>query len=72
MAAVSRKKFLSSRWKHLSAVNFAWDFTDGIVTETTDATIKHTFKDPAFYNPRLILSDQAGCKGTAFLKDPPS
>lgn len=54
----------------LNSVNFAWDFTDGIVTETTDATIKHTFKDPGIYNPRLILSDQAGCKGTAFLKDP--
>lgn len=54
----------------LNAVNFAWDFTDGNVTETTDATIKHTFKDPGIYKPRLILSDQAGCKGTAFLKDP--
>ena len=54
----------------LNAVNFAWDFTDGIVTETTAATVKHTFKDPGIYNPRLILSDQAGCKGTAFLKEP--
>ncbi|WP_298715538.1 PKD domain-containing protein [uncultured Chitinophaga sp.] len=53
-----------------NAVNFAWDFTDGVVTETTDATIKHTFKEPGVYKPRLILSDQAGCKGTAFLKDP--
>ncbi|ACU61840.1 PKD domain containing protein [Chitinophaga pinensis DSM 2588] len=54
----------------VAAVNFAWDFTDGIVTETTDSTIKHTFKNPGIYKPRLILSDQAGCKGTAFLKDP--
>lgn len=54
----------------VNAVNFAWDFTDGVVTETTDAIIKHTFKDPGVYKPRLILSDQAGCKGTAFLKDP--
>ncbi|WP_341837950.1 PKD domain-containing protein [Chitinophaga pollutisoli] len=54
----------------MNAVNFAWDFTDGVVTETTDATIKHTFKEPGVYKPRLILSDQAGCKGTAFLKDP--
>lgn len=53
-----------------NAVNFAWDFTDGIVTETKDATIKHTFKDPGIYKPRLILSDQAGCKGTAFLDGP--
>lgn len=54
----------------LNAVNFAWDFTDGIVIETTDATIKHTFKTPGIYNPRLILSDDAGCKGTAFLPEP--
>lgn len=54
----------------VNAVNFAWDFTDGVVTETTDAVIKHTFKEPGVYKPRLILSDQAGCKGTAFLKDP--
>ncbi|SHN23760.1 PKD domain-containing protein [Chitinophaga sp. CF418] len=53
-----------------AAVNFAWDFTDGIVLETADATIKHTFKEPGIYKPRLILSDQAGCKGTAFLQDP--
>jgi gliding motility-associated-like protein len=54
----------------LSAVNFAWDFTDGIVTETTDSIIKHTFKNTGIYKPRLILSDSAGCKGTAFLTDP--
>ncbi len=51
----------------LNAVNFAWDFTDGIVMETADASIKHTFKEPGIYKPRLILSDQAGCKGVAFL-----
>ncbi|SHN43994.1 PKD domain-containing protein [Chitinophaga sp. CF418] len=54
----------------ISAVNFAWDFTDGLVRETTDSTIKHTFKNPGIYKPRLILSDQAGCKGTAFLAEP--
>ncbi|KAA2242667.1 PKD domain-containing protein [Chitinophaga agrisoli] len=53
-----------------AAVNFAWDFTDGIVMETRDSIIKHTFKEPGIYKPRLILSDQAGCKGTAFLQDP--
>ncbi|WP_157986618.1 PKD domain-containing protein [Chitinophaga alhagiae] len=54
----------------VNAVNFAWDFTDGIVEETTDPAIKHVFKTPGVYKPRLILSDQAGCKGTAFLQDP--
>ena len=54
----------------VSAVKFAWDFTDGIVGETTDSVIKHTFKNPGIYQPRLILSDSAGCKGAAFLTDP--
>ncbi|MCF6403094.1 PKD domain-containing protein [Chitinophaga filiformis] len=54
----------------ISAVNFAWDFTDGIVEETSDSITKHIFKNPGIYKPRLILSDQAGCKGTAFLADP--
>lgn len=54
----------------VAAVNFAWDFTDGIVSETTDSIIKHTFRNPGMYKPRLILSDKAGCKGTAFLNDP--
>ncbi|MBW8687925.1 PKD domain-containing protein [Chitinophaga sp. B61] len=53
-----------------AAVNFAWDFTDGIVMETNDSIIKHTFKQPGIYKPRLILSDEAGCKGTAFLQEP--
>ncbi len=54
----------------VNAVNFAWDFTDGVVTETTASAIKHIFKDPGVYKPRLILSDAAGCKGTAFLDAP--
>lgn len=54
----------------LNAIDFAWDFTDGNVITTTESTIKHTFKEPGIYKPRLILSDQAGCKGTAFLQDP--
>ncbi len=54
----------------VNAVDFAWDFTDGNVITTTESTIKHTFKEPGIYKPRLILSDQAGCKGTAFLDAP--
>lgn len=50
-----------------NVTNYAWDFTDGQVTETTDKTIDHTFKNPGVYTPRLILSDGSGCKGTAYL-----
>ncbi|UPK72275.1 PKD domain-containing protein [Chitinophaga filiformis] len=54
----------------IAAYHFTWDFTDGIVSETGDSVIKHTFKNPGIYQPRLILSDSAGCKGAAFLTDP--
>lgn len=54
----------------VNAVDFAWDFTDGNVIQTTESSIKHNFKEPGIYKPRLILSDQAGCKGTAFLDAP--
>lgn len=52
------------------AVTFNWDFTDGIVQETKDPVITHTFKTPGVYNPRLLLTDNLGCRGVAFLKDP--
>lgn len=63
-------KEIEFRVSATAAVNFAWDFTDGFVMETTDSIIRHTFKEPGIYKPRLILSDQSGCKGTAFLDDP--
>lgn len=63
-------KEIEFRVSATAAVNFAWDFTDGIVTEIKDSIIKHTFKEPGIYQPRLILSDSAGCKGTAFLDNP--
>ena len=53
-----------------NARDFTWDFTDGVIQETTDSSIKHIFKIPGIYKPRLILKDSSGCRGTALLRDP--
>jgi len=53
-----------------NATTFSWDFTDGNVEQTTALEIKHHFTEPGIYKPRLLLKDDAGCKGSAFLDHP--
>ncbi len=53
-----------------NATTFSWDFTDGNVEQTTSLEIKHHFTEPGIYKPRLLLKDDAGCKGSAFLDHP--
>jgi gliding motility-associated-like protein len=52
------------------AQDFSWDFTDGIIFHTTDHIVKHVFKTPGIYQPRLLLVDAAGCRGSALLRSP--
>ncbi|CAL1517220.1 PKD domain-containing protein [Chitinophaga sp. MM2321] len=52
------------------ATDFSWDFTDGIIQQTTDLKVKHAFTSPGIYKPRLVLKDASGCKGSALLPDP--
>lgn len=56
--------------KGAKSSTFNWDFTDGIVQQTNDSITPHTFKKPGIYNPRLLLTDNLGCRGLALLKDP--
>ncbi|NLU90613.1 PKD domain-containing protein [Chitinophaga sp. Ak27] len=53
-----------------NATTFSWDFADGNVEQTTELEIKHHFTAPGIYKPRLILKDDAGCKGSALLDHP--
>jgi gliding motility-associated-like protein len=53
-----------------NATKFSWDFTDGDVEETDKLDITHRFTAPGIYKPQLLLRDDAGCKGTAFLDHP--
>ncbi|MGF6848114.1 gliding motility-associated-like protein [Chitinophaga sp. W3I9] len=50
--------------------DFSWDFTDGIILHTNDQVVTHVFKTPGIYQPRLLLTDSAGCRGSALLRNP--
>lgn len=50
-----------------NATTFSWDFTDGNVEQTNALEIKHHFTEPGIYKPRLLMSDAAGCRGSALL-----
>lgn len=52
------------------AQDFNWDFTDGVILNTNDSVVKHVFKSPGIYQPRLLLTDAAGCRGSALLPNP--
>ncbi|MFY0256059.1 PKD domain-containing protein [Chitinophaga sp. 30R24] len=53
-----------------NATTFSWDFADGNVLPTNDLEVKHHYAAPGIYKPRLLLKDDAGCKGSAFLDHP--
>ena len=43
-------------------LSFTWDFNDGTTIKTIDSSISHTYIDPGFYLPKLILEDANGCQ----------
>lgn len=43
-------------------ISFIWDFNDGATSSTTDSIISHTYTNPGFYVPKMILVDKAGCQ----------
>lgn len=53
-----------------NATSFSWDFTDGEVIETDALVTKHHFTEAGIYKPQLLVKDDAGCKGSAFLTNP--
>ena len=42
-------------------VSFIWDFNDGSTLSNTDSIISHTYTQPGFYLPKMILVDGGGC-----------
>ncbi|WP_291921447.1 PKD domain-containing protein [Chitinophaga sp.] len=64
------EKEISFKVKPENATSFSWDFTDGEVEQTDKLEITHRFTEPGIYKPRLLLKDDAGCKGAAFLDHP--
>ncbi len=45
----------------LDRVSFIWDFNDGSTVSGFDSIISHTYTQPGFYLPKMILVDAGGC-----------
>lgn len=45
-----------------NVAKLAWDFDDGIVTNSTSSSITHRYEKPGAYVPRVIFEDANGCK----------
>jgi len=45
----------------LDRVSFIWDFNDGSTVSTIDSVISHTYTQPGYYIPKMILLDAGGC-----------
>jgi len=45
-----------------NVAKLAWDFDDGIVTNSTSSAITHRYEKPGAYVPRVIFEDANGCK----------
>jgi gliding motility-associated-like protein len=43
-------------------ISFIWDFNDGVTLSTPDSLVSHTYTNPGFYLPKMILVDKAGCQ----------
>ncbi|MDB5222033.1 MAG: hypothetical protein JWN83_700 [Chitinophagaceae bacterium] len=43
-------------------ISFIWDFNDGATSSTTDSAVSHTYTNPGFYLPKMILVDKSGCQ----------
>lgn len=44
------------------AVSYIWDFNDGATVVATDSVITHRYNNTGAYLPRLLLSDNSGCR----------
>jgi len=45
---------------HPNIVSYAWDFGDGNITTTTNATIKHMYSQQGYYTVTLTITDDNG------------
>ena len=43
-------------------ISFIWDFNDGTTSSTPDSIVSHTYTNPGFYLPKMILVDKGGCQ----------
>jgi gliding motility-associated-like protein len=43
-------------------IKFIWDYNDGATLSTPDSIVSHTYTNPGFYLPKMILVDDGGCQ----------
>jgi gliding motility-associated-like protein len=51
------------------AVNYVWDFNDGVTVINSDSFITHTYQDSGAFVPKILLIDNIGCKVPVSGKD---
>ena len=51
------------------AVNYVWDFNDGVTVINSDSFITHTYQDSGAFIPKIVLIDNLGCKVPVIGKD---
>ncbi len=44
------------------AVSYIWDFNDGVTVQHSDSVVQHVYREAGVYRPKLILSDNNGCR----------
>lgn len=44
------------------AVSYIWDFNDGVTNSNTDTVVTHRYNNAGNYMPRLLITDNNGCR----------
>lgn len=53
----------------VGGLRFIWDAGDGSLLSGTDSSLSHQFVSAGVFNPRIVVTDQFGCRVSAALKD---
>lgn len=62
----SQEVTFSSLTKNVA--NSLWDFGDGNITRVSESSYVHRYKMPGTYTPRIITTDEKGCKAFVEMK----
>lgn len=55
--------------KAKNAIQFIWDFGNGVIEPSVDSIINYTYKSTGRYLPKLIVVDSGGCQVPVFNPD---
>jgi gliding motility-associated-like protein len=52
-----------------NTVSLVWDFGDGVIERAVDSAVAYTYSDSGSFIPKIILTDQNGCRVPVISKD---